>query len=808
MKRLIFALLALLCCLTVLAQRPRRLSYGIDPQADSLALKEIRMRMDSIREHRPTVAVVLSGGGAKGIGHIGAMHVIDSLGIPVDLIVGTSMGGLIGGMYAMGYSQHEVDSIVSTFDWGLSLSDKLPRSYMSYSVNRYNEKYVLSFPFYYSKKNPTDVSDRRYADLHLGAQSGTDVSQAVSRNLLSSLPSGFVYGQNVNNIFSSLTVGYQDDRDFFELPIPYACVATEMVTAKEKIWTSGKINTAFRSTMSIPGLFTPVRKDGMVLLDGAMRNNYPTNLARKMGADLIIGVDISSGFLDYDGLNNLGDIVMQGIDMLGRSSYEDNIRKTEVTIRPDISNFGMLSFSEADRIKKCGYDAAKAQLPNLQAVKELVGNDSLVLQRHKAVDVGRHKVTVSGVEIHGVTDAESLYLMNRLKIKAGQKLGKVELEDAVATIYGTKAFDYVTWEMLGSEEPYRLIFNCKKGPIHQFGIGGRFDSEEMISVLLNVGLNVHGIQGHALDITGKLGTNPKASAHYYYMTSAGPTVNARVGFRYVDKNQFLMDRNFSSNLFAPFLVGEDNRLKASYFNVNLDAFMSNIKWRHSDIKAGFKMEYYDMASIMAEKAMDESYDLNSFYNIYTGLFLESNANTFDIAYFPESGFAADFEYRWMFAGLLNHISPFHSFKADVKGVAKNWGVIALLPFANARVLLGNDIPLPYINTVGGRIAGRYTDNQIPFIGMGYAFAMPRVVGVAGLDLRAKILRNNYITATFNAGYGSSSIRTLFNKSESSGFYGAGLEYAYNSVVGPLKLDIYWSSLSRQVGMYISIGYDF
>ncbi len=633
------------------------------------------------------------------------------------------------------------------------------------------------------------------------------MSDAVSKNLLGSLPSGFVYGQNVNNIFSALTVGYQDDIDFFQLPIPFVCVATEMVTSKPKIWTSGKLNTALRSTMSIPGLFTPVRKDGMVLLDGGMRNNYPTDIARKMGADFIIGVDLSSGFLDYEGLNNLGDILLQGVDMLGRSSYEDNVRKTEVTVKPDLNGLGMLSFGEAEAIKRRGYQAALSECENLEALKELVGPDSLRLGNRKAIDIGRQDVLVSGVEITGVTDVESLYLMKMLPIRAGQRLNRTQIEDGVATIYGTKAFDYVTYELLGREEPYRLRFNCKKGPVHQFGIGGRFDSEEMISLLLNVGLNVHNIQGHALDLTLKVGTNPMARLHYYYMTQSGPTLNVAAGFRYVDRNQFMMGQNFSSNLFKPFLVGEENRLKTSYFNVNAEGYVSNIKWKYFDVRLGVKLDYFDVASIMAEKVLSD-YDVDSFTNVYSSAFLDARSDSFDQAYFPDSGWQAAFEYRWVFAGLRQSIAPFHSLKLDTRGVAVQAGPFALLPHLNLRVLLGNDIPLPFVNTVGGRIAGRYLEYQIPFMGVNYAYALPQAVGVAGTDFRFKVYKNNYLSAVANVGYCSTDIRNIFKKEESSAFIGAGLEYAYNSIVGPIRLNLSWSSLTRAVGAYMSIGFDF
>ena len=124
---------------------------SVDPVADSLAMQQMRARMDKIRKHRPTVALVLSGGGAKGIAHIGVIKYLESLGIPVDLVVGTSMGGLIGGLYSLGYTTEQMDSLVRRIDWGWAFSDRLPRDYYSYSDARYREKYMISIPFYYEK---------------------------------------------------------------------------------------------------------------------------------------------------------------------------------------------------------------------------------------------------------------------------------------------------------------------------------------------------------------------------------------------------------------------------------------------------------------------------------------------------------------------------------------------------------------------------------------------------------------------------------------------------------------------------------
>ena len=325
-------------------------------EAEDLRVEKIRARLDKVRKtrKRPTVALVLSGGGAKGAAHVGVISYLDSLGIPVDVVLGTSMGGLVGGIYALGYSPGQLDSIIRSINWEMALNDNLPREYMSYSKIQYKNRYALSFPFYYQTDEFIhQVVDqmqypRRSGDLHFGAD-GMDATRMIKENILGSLPSGMVYGQNVNNIFSSLTVGYQDECDFYDFPIPFLCVATDLVSGTA-------------STMSIPGLFTPVKTDGMVLVDGGMRNNYPTDLARKIGADIIIGVTLNSGYRGYGEINNLGDIIDSGIDLMGRDSFVANVDIPDVSIRPDLHEYSMMSFDSRsiNVIIDRGYQAAKA----------------------------------------------------------------------------------------------------------------------------------------------------------------------------------------------------------------------------------------------------------------------------------------------------------------------------------------------------------------------------------------------------------------------------------------------------------------
>lgn len=180
--------------------------------------------------------------------HIGVLQVLEKAGIPVDVIVGTSMGSIVGGLYAIGYTADQLDSLVRAQDWMFLLSDKVNRYDLPFGEKEYDAKYVLSFPFERGRRSPT----------------------------------GFIRGQNVYNLFTDLTIGYHDSLDFLKLPIPFACVAADVLNRQEVVMKAGNLVQAMRASMAIPGAFTPVIAGDRVLVDGGVLNNFPTDVARAL----------------------------------------------------------------------------------------------------------------------------------------------------------------------------------------------------------------------------------------------------------------------------------------------------------------------------------------------------------------------------------------------------------------------------------------------------------------------------------------------------------------------------------------------
>lgn len=299
---------------------------------------------NKLQHNKPKVGLVLGGGGAKGVAHIGVLKVLERAGIPVDIITSTSMGSIIGGAYACGHPADMLDSIVRTQDWAVLLSDKESTSDQDLQLREKNNTYILSKTISLGKKK--------------GVSGG-----------------GFIRGKNITPLFNRITVPFNDSIDFNTLPIPFACVATNIVDNTEYVFHSGVLSQAMRASMAIPGVFAPVRKNGMVLIDGGMRNNFPADIAREMGADYVIGVDVQDLPKSADMLQTGTQILAQISDWLCMNKYEENKRKTNIVIRVNTDGYSAASFTKAaiDTLIRRGEEAAMAHWDEIVALREKLG---------------------------------------------------------------------------------------------------------------------------------------------------------------------------------------------------------------------------------------------------------------------------------------------------------------------------------------------------------------------------------------------------------------------------------------------------
>lgn len=789
MKRILAAIVCLLAAVALRAQSTSLTGFGLDP-SDEEAIKSIRARMDRIHrvQRRPTVALVLGGGGAKGASHIGAIKRIEELGIPVDMVLGTSIGGLVGGLYSLGYDGNYLDSLIRSIDWELTLSDNIPRDRIARSQLKYKETCVLSVPFYYRGEREKNL---RLKDM-LGSSS--PYQNEFKNNFLRGLPSGVIRGQNVYNIFTSASAGYADSLDFFSLPIPFVCMAADMYSGHAKAWHDGDLATAMRSTMAIPGLFTPVRTEDMVLLDGGMLNNFPLDVAVKMGADVVIGVDISDENHDFYSLNNLMDILWRGLDLFSNDDYDLHPELLDVRIKPDLHEFNMLSFNtEAiSTILDRGSQAALKAEDGLMAVHRLTGAKGRQLQAPAARDVNREPLQISGIDLEGVAPEDTAFVRSLLTIYPGDIVTRDAIEKETGKILGTGAYELVTYRLTGKQEPFRLKIVCTQGPVHHFGLGLRMDTDEVASLLLNFGFNVHDLSGHVLESTLKISNSPYLEGRYSYRPKKGPTINLTSLLKLVNRNQSnILGSQFSFNC----------------IDLRQEAFLAWERRRAWTFRAGAGNDYYIYGPMVAERYIVQHSERGQ-SNDFISLWADASVDTFNDGQFPTSGWEAMGGYRFNFGGLVNRSKPFHALQLSGKGALSPLPWLTVLPSADVRLLFGEDIPLPYINLVGGRMRGRYLDQQIPFTGIPYASAALPVLGTGGLDVRFRPFKNQYVSLQGDAGVTARDLSAFLGRGEVIPFWGVGLQYAIGTPGGPVKFDLGWSSVTRQASFYLSLGFDF
>lgn len=294
--------------------------------------------------HRKKVGLVLAGGGAKGAAHVGVIEVLEKAGIPIDIVTGTSIGSIVGGLYSMGYDAALMDSIFRDVNWGNVLRDRVAHKRTSLDERENQSIYILDHKVW------LDKSANKYAG-------------------------GFIKGINVDRMLDHFTSGYHDSIDFNRLPRPFACVAFNLMKNEETVLRSGHLAKAIRASMAIPGVFSPVRKDSMVLVDGGVSNNLPVDVAKAMGADIIIAVTLQDEAKINNDFNSFRDIVLQSVFVASNKRMKECLQMADLHINVNTHGYDTQSFTNKaiDSLIVRGERTGMSRWDDLMALKQRIG---------------------------------------------------------------------------------------------------------------------------------------------------------------------------------------------------------------------------------------------------------------------------------------------------------------------------------------------------------------------------------------------------------------------------------------------------
>lgn len=713
---------------------------------------------------RKKVGLVLGGGGAKGVAHIGVLKVLEEAGIPIDYVAGTSMGAIVGGLYAIGYDPAEIDSMVSRQDWTMLLSDRVKRNSLSFPEKENSERYIVSLPFGKEKK-----------DRVIG---------------------GVIKGQNLQNLFSNLTIGYHDSVDFNTFAIPFACVAVDVVDGREYVFRRGSLPVAMRASMAIPAIFTPVRIGDKVLVDGGLNNNYPADVASEMGADVLIGVDLGTSDLKVlSGINTPGDVVGQIVALHGYDKYSDNKARTDVLIRPDMSPYNSASFSSPalDTLIDRGEQAARRQWDELMALKRRIGlADSCTapaaMHRHTSPLQATDTFFIRHIYFEGADPRDEKWLHQISSLKENSRLTLQGLQRAMSIVVGTNAFSNVSYKLTGTHEQ-DLILTVQPKTISSLNAGLRFDSEEIVAVLLNGTLNYRARYRSRVALTGRIGK--KTYVRLDYGVERTPLRNLGISYMFTYQDLDIYHRG-------------DKIVNTNFRHHLVEIGYSDMNWLSFKLHIGARYEYFDYNSFLYT-AQNQDYRVSP--QGFLSYFGQAHFETLDRRYFPGKGVSlkADYSiYTDNFVTYKGH-TPFSALALDFLSVLPLSSHLSLLPSLSGRVLMGKDPAYPFLNTVGGEMAGKYLTQQIPFAGINHMEIFDNALAIARLHLRQRIGERHYISLIANYGIHHDDFFSLFKGEH---VWGGSLGYAYNSIAGPLNTNFGLSNRNSHLQFYLNLGYSF
>lgn len=715
---------------------------------------------------RKKIGVVLGGGGAKGFAHIGVLKVLEEAGVPIDYVVGTSIGAIVGGLYAIGYDAAEIDSLVRLQDWMRLLSDKVERSYKTFPEKENSERYVLSIPFGKNKK-----------DRVIG---------------------GVIKGQNLESLFSNLTIGYHDSVNFSSFPIPYACVAVDVVKGEEYVFKEGNLPIAMRSSMSIPAYFTPVRIDSMVLIDGGINNNYPVDVALEMGADLIIGVDLKTSDLKTLGkINTPGDIIGQFIALHGHDKYSKNKENTDLLLRPDVKSYNAASFGRQaiDTLINRGEQIGREHWDEIMALKKEAGIKSP--DELTEAPVYTHPVHpadtfyIADIIFDGVEERDEKWLKKISGLEEHSLITLGKLQNAMSVVVGTNMYSHVSYKLTG-KNPYNLYLKTEPKSMTSFNLGIRFDTEEIAAGLINATLDHRGRNHSKLAFTGRVGKTSYARLDYSIERIPLRNINLAYMFRYQDLS---------------FYKRGEKTFNTSYTHHFAELAYSDMNWLNFMIKAGLRYEYYDYSSFLYT---GETHDYAVNPEGFISYFVSTHLETLDKAYFPRKGVSlkADYSlYTDNFAS-YNGSSPFSAVSLHFSSVLPVHWInrrLDVIPSFYGRALIGGNLAYPFLNTIGGPVPRKYVPQQIPFAGINQIEITDNLLAVASLQLRQRMWNRHFITLTGNYGVHHNNLFELFN---GANMWGGSIGYAYDSFAGPIGATLSLSNWTKSVQFYLNAGFYF
>ncbi len=746
----------------------------------SILLANCLIAQESKEDERLKVGVVLSGGGAKGMAHIGVLKVIEDAGVTVDYIGGTSMGAIVAALYASGYSASQLDSIFGDIDFNVLIQDDIPRSAKTFYEKEDSERYALTLPFDKFKV---------------------------------STPQAFSGGQNVYNELVRLLYHVKDVQDFENLPIPFLCIATNAESGEAVLLNSGYLPKVVAASSALPSLFEPTNINGTVLIDGGVVNNYPIDEVKAMGADVIIGSDVQLELSAKEELSSALEILEQINNYRTASDMKEKSLKTDIYIKPEIADFSLIDFQSYPEIFESGISAAKMQLEDLKKlsrfqnvskgdVRTASPNDTLIINRLVIVD--------------SIKNYSRGYIKGKLRFDLGKKITFERLQQGINNLSATGNFKTIHYELAHNGLGEDLILRLLETPNRTFlRLAAHYDELYKSAALLNITRKNLLMRDDVSSLDIILGDNVRYNFQYYI--DRGSYWSFGFNSRFNDFEREIDFALINTNFEVPpgltlsnINLGVNDFTNQIYVQTVLrEEFAFNLGAEHKFLKystrtIGVQDEDNPTPGLRVENGRT-IFEKSSFYSAFAQLKLD----TYNDRYFPSKGV--------YFNGQMN----FYAFSSDYNDNFKQFAV-AKARIGTAFPLLGNlslnleteggfKLGTSQVTSFDFALGGFGNDlinNFVPFFGYDF-LALPGnsyVKAYGKLDF--EFARKNHFLFSANfANVEDDLFRTgeWFTKPDFSGY---GIGYGLESFLGPVQVLYSWSPEGKTSNFFFSVGYWF
>lgn len=737
MKKTILVLIGLFCLQTVVAQ-------------------------DTTEKDKPKIGLVLSGGGAKGFAHIGVLKVLEQAHIKIDYIAGTSMGAVVGGLYASGYNATQIDSIFKNTDFDELLQDYIPRSSKSFYEKRNDQMYALTLPF---------------------------------QKLKIGIPIALSKGMYNYNLLSKLTHKVRHVRDFNKLPIPFLCIATDIEKGEQVVLNEGFLAQALLASSAFPSLFSPVEIDGKLLIDGGVVNNYPVEEIRKLGADIVIGVDVQDDLKDRKSLKDATRILVQitNLDMI--KAMQEKQKLTTIYIKPDVKDYGVISFADGQEIIKKGEEATFAVY---EQIKKLA--DTTKIFQAKNLNVTTDSLQIKNISISKLENYTRAYILGKLHFRKGKKVSYDDLKTGINNINATQNFSRISYTLeekdTGDELKLYLTENPTKTYL-KFGI--HYDGLYKSAVLANITQKKSLFKNDVASLDIGLGDNIRYNFDYYIDNGFYWSFGAKSRYNTFNRNS-ITDFNNGAILS---LLGL-NSINIDFSDFTNQLYIQTVFIQKYLIGAGIEHKWLKIKSENLE-LIEPTFENSSYLSVFGYLTYDS----YDNKLFPKKGwmFTGDIQSFLQSSNYTNEFDRFTIVKGELGIVQPICNKFTSKFTSEVGFSFGED-SVHFFDFILGGYGFNAINNFKPFYGYDFLSISGNSYVKTCFTLDYELFKKNHINIAANFANVQDDLFENGNWLSKPSYSGYAIGYSLESIIGPVEFKYSLSPELNRGYAYFNIGFSF